>query len=172
MTKKLPVQSNLEHLKAQAKDLLSAFRGQDQFALKRIRDSLPSARGLTYEALARRELKLHDAQSVIAREYGFASWAELRTEINSHTPAATNEAATDRVNRLAKEIRKSASHLSMLLPWRAESTYTLYMSLRDMSDVLVARAPVSLSEKASYAAEADLCIRMERALTFMGIQVK
>lgn len=74
MRKALPVRPSLEHLKAQAKDLLAALRAGDPEAAARFRDALPR----TVE-----EAKLHDAQSVIAREYGFASWAKLREHVES-----------------------------------------------------------------------------------------
>jgi Lon protease-like protein len=85
MRKELPVRPNLEHLKSQAKDLLDASRRKDREALERFRDALPAARGANDERLAAMELALHDAQSVIAREYGFASWAELRARVEAAT---------------------------------------------------------------------------------------
>ena len=86
MSRELPVRPNLEHLKAQAKDLLDAYRRHDADALQRIRDTLPSARGQTQQELIAAELALHDMQSVIAREYGFASWAGLRARVESVAP--------------------------------------------------------------------------------------
>lgn len=74
----LPSSPDLSHLKRQAKSLLRSARTGDTAALQRFIDILPDARGATLATLATRELKLHDAQSVIAREYGFKSWAELR----------------------------------------------------------------------------------------------
>jgi hypothetical protein len=72
MKKELPARPNVEHLKSQAKDLLEAVRRGDAEALARVRASLPS--GVVNA--------LHDAQSVIAREYGFASWKELRDHVD------------------------------------------------------------------------------------------
>lgn len=82
MPQQLPASPDLSHLKKQAKSLLSAARARDTAALQRFIDSLPAARGADLAALATRELKLHDAQSVIAREYGFKSWAELRSHVD------------------------------------------------------------------------------------------
>jgi len=76
-SKTLPVSPDLDHLKKQAKELLREALSGDASALRRFVDGLPAARGLAPAELAHRELKLHDAQSVIAREYGLASWAEL-----------------------------------------------------------------------------------------------
>ena len=86
MSRELPVRPNLEHLKAQAKDLLDAYRRNDAAALRRIREALPSAHGQTDATLAQSELALHDMQSVIAREYGFATWAGLREHVERAAP--------------------------------------------------------------------------------------
>ena len=59
MSRDLPVQPNLDHLKKQAKELLHALRQQD-----------PNA------ALA-------DAQLALAREYGFASWPKLKAHVDA-----------------------------------------------------------------------------------------
>jgi ankyrin repeat protein len=73
--------SNLDHLRKQAKDLLRAFRSADSSAFERLRAALPAARGKTDAALAALPLRLHDAQSAIAREYGFPSWVELKDAV-------------------------------------------------------------------------------------------
>ena len=77
MQQQLPPSPDLAHLKKQAKSLLKRARAGDPAALQRFIDSLPAARGATLATLASRELKLHDAHSVVAREYGFKSWPEL-----------------------------------------------------------------------------------------------
>lgn len=87
MRKELPVRPSLEHLKAQAKDLFSSFRRGEKEAFARIRESLPAAAGRSDERIRAMSFALHDAQSVIAREYGFASFAELRERV-TEPPAA------------------------------------------------------------------------------------
>ncbi len=74
---RLPERPNLGHLKKQAKDLLALYRSGEPAAFARLRDALPAAAGKDDEAIRALGLRLHDAQSAIAREYGFASWAEL-----------------------------------------------------------------------------------------------
>jgi ankyrin repeat protein len=76
MTAQLPERPNLEQLKKQAKSLLHDARAGDGAALARFR-VLP--------ALDSRSLALHDAQSVIAREYGFKSWKELRDHVEERS---------------------------------------------------------------------------------------
>lgn len=78
--RQLPEHPNLDQLKRQAKDLLNAARGRDPDALARFR-ILPAFAAVTTGAPAQRRLALHDAQSVVAREHGLASWNELRERI-------------------------------------------------------------------------------------------
>jgi len=82
MKKVLPARANIEHLKSQAKDLLEAFRRGDAAARERFRESLPAARGAADAELAALQPALHDAHSVIAREYGFKSFGELKAALD------------------------------------------------------------------------------------------
>src|SRR5579884_2062036 len=78
----LPPNPNLEQQKKQARELLEAARRGDQDARRRFRDFHPefAATGSRDDAT---QAALHDAQLVIAREYGFASWAKLKQHIES-----------------------------------------------------------------------------------------
>lgn len=77
MSRELPAKPNLEHLKKQAKVLLSQSQQGDAAAIERFRSlasfSTPAS------------LKLADAQHVIARDYGFASWPKLKEHVESLT---------------------------------------------------------------------------------------
>ena len=68
---------NLEQQKKQARELLRAIRAGNPDALARLR-----AQHLRWDhvddATVRQETALHDAQFVIAREQGFASWTKLK----------------------------------------------------------------------------------------------
>jgi len=83
VSRQLPAKPNLEHLKSQAKDLLDAHRRGEPKAFPRIRAAVPAFAHMSDEALARAPFALHDAQSAIAREYGFVSWAELRAQVSA-----------------------------------------------------------------------------------------
>jgi hypothetical protein len=83
MSRALPAKPNLEHLKSQAKDLLDAHKRGEREALARIRAAVPAFAHKSNEDIARGPFALHDAQSAIAREYGFASWAELRAKVSA-----------------------------------------------------------------------------------------
>src|SRR6478735_1501724 len=72
VTRTLPTRPDLEQLKRQAKDLLADARQGNPPALARL-DGNISAR-------------LADAQFVIAREHGFASWARIRRAVLAASP--------------------------------------------------------------------------------------
>jgi ankyrin repeat protein len=68
---------NLEQQKKQARELLRAIRAGNADALARLRDQ--HLRWVKVaDATAQREIALHDAQFVIAREQGFTSWTKLK----------------------------------------------------------------------------------------------
>src|ERR1700733_2874259 len=94
----LPERANLEQLKKQAKSLLHAAQAKEQDALSRFQ-VLPPLGRLLVAALGATSLALHDAQSVIAREYGFKSWNELREHV--HDRSLSFEAAVEEFLRCA-----------------------------------------------------------------------
>ena len=81
-------QPNIEHLRKQAKDLLRAYRRDEASAFERLRAALPAARGKSNAALAGMQLRLHDMQSCIAREHGFASWNHLKENVDLRRASA------------------------------------------------------------------------------------
>ena len=75
----LPLNPSFEQLKKQAKDLLKAHQTGDSQAAKRIRSSHPRLSSTSSEAdILEGKLTLRDAQTVVAREYGFTSWQKLK----------------------------------------------------------------------------------------------
>ena len=81
-TKTLPSSPSLYHLKSQAKDLIKSQQLGDREALQLIREFHPRFHDSSDADIGAPSLTLADAQLVIAREYGFASWARLRAFIN------------------------------------------------------------------------------------------
>lgn len=73
MNKQLPERPDLEQLKTQAKDLLDAVHTGQPDALTRIGNE------------DREDFALHDAQRVLAREYGFDSWPKLKLHVETRT---------------------------------------------------------------------------------------
>ena len=74
----LPSRPDLEQQKKLAKELLREFRSGDAESIARIRAELPD----------KSDIALADAQFVLAREYGFASWRELKDHIDKRAADA------------------------------------------------------------------------------------
>jgi len=85
--------SNLDHLRKQAKDLLRSYRATDATAFERLRASLPVARGKSDAVLTAMQLRLHDMQSCVAREHGFASWNDLKDGVELQRARARDSRA-------------------------------------------------------------------------------
>lgn len=77
MSRELPAKPNLEYLKKQAKELLNDFQRGKHDAVERFRTFASS--------VTPANAKLADAQHVIARDYGFASWPKLKQHADSFT---------------------------------------------------------------------------------------
>jgi hypothetical protein len=82
MTTTLSPAPNLEQIKKQSKELLRAFRAKDPLAAERLLQNHPEFQGLSNDSVSRRPVQLADAQLVVAREYGFASWPKLKAEVD------------------------------------------------------------------------------------------
>ncbi len=81
--KQFPSKPDLNHLKYQAKDLLKAHAVHDRGVAQRIREFNPRFRGASDAEIFAGALRLSDAQFIIAREYGFKSWARLKAHVES-----------------------------------------------------------------------------------------
>ena len=72
MSSRLPASPSLEQLQRRAKELLRDVRAGDPAATQRLQERHPHPRDVPV---------LADAQLVIAREHGFAGWAQLRAYV-------------------------------------------------------------------------------------------
>ncbi|HYP15529.1 MAG TPA: ankyrin repeat domain-containing protein [Bryobacteraceae bacterium] len=104
---------NLEQQKKQARELLRAVRSGNADALARLRKSHLRWAEVD-DAAVRQEIALHDAQFLIAREQGFASWTKLKAYTEPSPQArytrvfvADMQWITDRVHGLLRT-RQSA----------------------------------------------------------------
>lgn len=79
--KQLPLAPNLEHLKSQARDLLKAYQERSPDAYSRIHEFFPKLSHTPNVEIQQAKFGLQDAQLVIAREYGFPSWPQLKHHI-------------------------------------------------------------------------------------------
>src|SRR5215211_4775827 len=87
---RLPTRPSLEQLRKQAKELLQLHRVGDAGVTRRFRAALPRLATNADSAAV-----LADAQFVVAREYGFRSWAELARHVETINPS---DAAAENVS--------------------------------------------------------------------------
>src|SRR5277367_5952024 len=90
---RLPARPSLEQLQKQAKELLRQYRAGESHALERFRSAGPGDASLS------RDAALADAQFVIAREYGFDTWAKLKHHIE-----AVRTSGLEQFDRLARDL--------------------------------------------------------------------
>lgn len=95
---RLPARASLEQLRKQAKDLLRAIRDGDAEAARRV----AALRSHPPEPDFASSVTLADAQWVLAREYGFESWAKLAQHV-----AASRPEGIARYERFADEIARA-----------------------------------------------------------------
>ena len=81
MAKSLPSRPHLDHLRRQAKTLLGELKDGRPSAIKAFRKHLPGAGRLAADAIAGAGFRLADAQVVVARQWGFASWPGLSRHV-------------------------------------------------------------------------------------------
>lgn len=83
--RRLPEQPNLEQLRKQARELLQGYRSGDAAAVAEVE---------RFELNPNKEsFALNDAQRVLARSYGFASWPKLKAFVDGVNVARFMEAA-------------------------------------------------------------------------------
>jgi ankyrin repeat protein len=119
-SKFLPTHSSFESLRKQAKKLVRQFAAGDSGALARVHAQLP---------VLSLPLSLRDAQLVLAREYGFAGWQDLRAAVLRQEGKGLEWAVAEAervihdnsVQRLAQLIREYPA----LLSWRGDSGESL-----------------------------------------------
>jgi ankyrin repeat protein len=93
VSRRLPRRPHLDVPKREARELLKEWRAAKPEALDRIRRRHPKFRAAEDPAISLAAFRLSDAQLVIAREYGFSNWTQLKERVNSNTPAGLVEAA-------------------------------------------------------------------------------
>ncbi len=77
-TKKLPPKANLRHLKIQARDLYREVQQGSPEAVKRFKASLPKHSLSSQDEIVNAKSIRQDALMVVAREYGFKTWAGIK----------------------------------------------------------------------------------------------
>lgn len=87
----LPERPHIEHLKKQAKDLLRDQRAGDRRLCLSLKAYLPRLAHRTDDEVLAADISLHDAQHVVARQYGFERWADLRETVEAGNGRDTSE---------------------------------------------------------------------------------
>src|SRR3954468_2031240 len=103
-SRELPARPSLDHLKHEAKALHNAFTEGDADARRRVLDAIGETT----------PLKLTDAQRVIAREYGFPTWAELRERVQA--TAGVDEAIAEFLAAVQQQNRDGAARVLRAQP--------------------------------------------------------
>ena len=95
----LPDRPHLDVPKREARALLKEWRAGLPEALDRIGRRHPKFREADPAAISAGKFLLNDAQLVVAREYGFSNWAELKERINANTVAGLLQEAIHKDDR-------------------------------------------------------------------------
>ena len=123
--KDVPSHPNLEQYKKQAKDFVKARKSGDPETLRRIRQSHPRLGKLSDAELQGSKLVLADAQLIIAREHGFASWLRFAKHVDSLNretssaslwESAKKAVITGDVSALERLLRENAEWFSQRQP--------------------------------------------------------
>ncbi|HET7248359.1 MAG TPA: ankyrin repeat domain-containing protein [Gemmatimonadales bacterium] len=116
----LPARPSLDSLRKQAKKLAREAAAGNGDAIARVQAQLP---------LATLPLSNRDAQLVIAREYGFAGWPDLRAEVDKRLDGALGWAVSQAKvaihNQDHERLRTLLAEYPALISWRDEGDQTL-----------------------------------------------
>lgn len=129
MNKSLPERSDLEQLKKQAKDLLNEVRAGQSEAVTRIGKEDTAT------------FVLNDAQRILAREYGFASWAKFKLHVESSQMPPQHMKPAIPILRIFEESKAKEHYIDFLnfkLDWehRFGPNFPLYMQVSRGSCIL------------------------------------
>jgi len=147
--KSLPDRPSLEQFKKRAKELVKEHRNKNAETFALIRKFLPSLTQMSDEQILLYPFALHDAQSVIARQYGFNSWNHLRDELEAS------------LNRLQPE-SSIGEKFQIILRAKALRDYDLYSSV--MSEGM----RVAVPRDKFLATNLDGYLKAKYTTTYMG----
>jgi hypothetical protein len=154
MSSSLPARPSLEQLKKLAKDLAKAHEEKQPDALALIGRFLPALTGKSALDIAAYPFALHDAQSVIARQYGFPSWNDLSAHVEG--VAKADPAPMPDLDVSAK--------LLTVLRARAKMDYAMWCSV--MSPQMKAAVPQAMFESVNRSMAAYF--EADYRITYMG----
>src|SRR5580765_5086252 len=99
VSRSLPERPHLDIPKREARALLTEWRVRLPEALDRIGRRHPKFRDADHAAISGGRFLLNDAQLVVAREYGFSNWVELKERIKANTVAGLLQDAIHKDDR-------------------------------------------------------------------------
>ena len=138
----LPAQPHLDVPKQQSRDLLKQCKAKSTDALDRVRRQHPKFYTADNDVVST-GIKLSDAQLVIAREYGFSSWTQLKERITGNTAAQLIDKAI-RSNDAAAVTQLLTAYPNLLhVPvrsgnWGPPMSHAANMGLLDMVKTIAA----------------------------------
>lgn len=141
----LPAVPNLEQQKKQARELLDAARAHDAAALARFRAHHPRLGALPDAEWPPSRLALHDAQVVLAREYGFASWPKLKAHIEAVVATRRRRPFVRDLQYYDDRARGLLEVLADGAPSTLEQVRSWHPAFADASDEKIRRAATSRS---------------------------
>lgn len=125
-SRQLPSRPSLEQLKNQARDLWKAHRAGAPETCRRIRASLRRFYTASDSEIREARFTLRDAQSVLAREHGFTSWAKLKIHVEG---LQVNGSVRDRLLQMVSEQPEEIARAVRSLLRDPQQTGTLMVAL-------------------------------------------
>ncbi len=92
MTPSLPERPDLRHLRNQAKEILKSHQAGDAAVCQTLR-GLPRLAEMGDADILAAEVSLQEAQHALAKDYGFATWKELKAHVEAEGAAASDDAS-------------------------------------------------------------------------------
>ncbi|NKB67336.1 MAG: hypothetical protein GKR89_09775 [Candidatus Latescibacteria bacterium] len=111
MSKQFPLKPSLRSFQNQAKQLLKAHQAGRLSAVEQLRSQLSHLADASDAQILSQTLTLRDMQHVIAREFGFDQWADLKKLIQSRTSGPGSTADLTESLRIFAQGRRQAYEL-------------------------------------------------------------
>jgi hypothetical protein len=128
-SKQLPPQPNLEQLKKQAKDLLRAHQAHNADVCQRIQRVHPRLTASSEVDILNADLTLRDAQLVVAREYGFSTWRNIKPGLQELSAVSSPEGLSEKVRQGAADDPERAAGVVRGLRGEPRKAAVLMVSL-------------------------------------------
>jgi hypothetical protein len=110
MSRQLPSQPNLRHLKNEAKEFRKALGRGDAGIAERLAANLPRLSDATSDQIQAAEVSLQEVQHVLAKEYGFTNWTELAASAEPPALPAGLEAVGRPLEQLSNDSVRQICH--------------------------------------------------------------